>query len=190
MAALLESIVQVFDCRVNLLSEIGRGHFGTVHLAYDKSDNKIAAKKVSTVIKEDKQKASTEAMKFHTVRGRLECYEQEHIVQIYDVKYFAGAMWIIMEYCDPGDSNKFFGSYENLLEDDTRKIELMRQIAKGLAFLHDRRIVNIACPYEIFKCTKCVKFLFVLVLLDFRKRTKKRFRKSVGNFLRYEFFCI
>ena len=46
----------------------------------------------------------------------------------------------------------------------------------------------IACPYEIFKCTKCVKFLFVLVLLDFRKRTKKRFRKSVSNFLRYEFF--
>ena len=48
----------------------------------------------------------------------------------------------------------------------------------------------LACPYEIFKCTKCVKFLFVLVLLDFRKRTKKRFRKSIGNFLRYEFFCI
>ena len=46
----------------------------------------------------------------------------------------------------------------------------------------------LACPYEIFKCTKCVKFLFVLVLLDFRKRTKKRFRKSVSNFLRYEFF--
>ena len=46
----------------------------------------------------------------------------------------------------------------------------------------------LACPYEIFKCTKCVKFLFVLVLLYFRKRTKKRFRKSVGNFLRYEFF--
>ena len=49
---------------------------------------------------------------------------------------------------------------------------------------------DLACPYEIFKCTKCVKFLFVPVLLDFRKRTKKRFRKSVGNFLRYEFFCI
>ena len=48
----------------------------------------------------------------------------------------------------------------------------------------------VACPYEIFKCTKCVKFLFVLVLLYFRKRTKKRFRKSVGNFLRYEFFLF
>ena len=75
-------------------------------------------------------------------RGRLECYEQEHIVQIYDVKYFAGAMWIIMEYCDLGDLNKLFGNYENVPEDDTRKIELMRQIAKGLAFLHDRRIVH------------------------------------------------
>ena len=62
---------------------------------------------------------------------------------------------------------------------------------------HRKRIIVVskkntalACPYEIFKCTKCVKFLFVLVLLDFRKRTKKRFWKSVGNFLRYEFFCI
>ena len=46
----------------------------------------------------------------------------------------------------------------------------------------------IACPYEIFNWTKCVKFLFLLVLLDLRKKTKKRFRKSIGNFLRYEFF--
>ena len=56
----------------------------------------------------------------------------------------------------------------------------------GTVYCH--RASWVACPYEIFKCTKCVKFLFVLVLLDFRKRTKKRFQKSVSNFLRYEFF--
>ena len=73
MAALHSSgsIVEVFDYRVNLLYEIGRGHFGTVYLAYDKSDNKIAAKKVSTVTKIGKRYASMEAMKSHDVRKRL-----------------------------------------------------------------------------------------------------------------------
>ena len=90
-----------------MLSELGRGYFGTVYLAYDKSGNTIAAKKVSTVTKENKRKASMEAMKSHDVRERLEFTKHENIINIYDVKYFREAMWIMMEYCDLGDLNQF-----------------------------------------------------------------------------------
>ena len=51
-------------------------------------------------------------------------------------------------------------------------------------------VPEVDCPYEIFNFTKCLRFLFVFIILDLRKKTKKRFWKSVNIFLRYEFFCI
>ena len=51
-------------------------------------------------------------------------------------------MWIMMEYCDLGDLNQFFRNYKELLEDIKRRIELIRQIAKGIAFLHDSDIAH------------------------------------------------
>ena len=40
-------------------------------------------------------------------------------------------MWIVMEFCDLGDLNKFFEKYFLRL-DMTNKVSLMRQIAKGI----------------------------------------------------------
>ena len=54
--------------------------------------------------------------------------------------------------------------------------------------INQQYISIIACPHENFNLTQGLRFLFVFIVLDFRKKTKKRFRKSVNNFLRYEFF--
>ena len=65
------TMVKVFDYKVNLLQEIGRGAFGTVFKGLDKDDNVVAVKKVATMTKKDKRKASGEAMKFHCLREKL-----------------------------------------------------------------------------------------------------------------------
>ena len=32
----------------------------------------------------------------------------------------------------------------------------------------------VACPHGIFNLTQCLRFLFVFIVLDFRKKTKKK----------------
>ena len=62
-------------------------------------------------------------------------------MKVYDVKTWMDSMWIVMEFCDLGDLNKFFEKYLLRL-DMTNKVNLMRQIAKGIAFLHQNNIVH------------------------------------------------
>ena len=65
----------------------------------------------------------------------------EHIVKVYDVKTWMNSMWIMMEYCDLGDLNKFFDKYCRKL-DTIKKAQIMKQIAEGIAFLHLNDIVH------------------------------------------------
>ena len=66
----------------------------------------------------------------------------DHIIKIYDVKYLNSAVWIIMEYCDLGDLNNFFKNHATMVHCTESKVKLMRQIIKGIAFLHSRNIVH------------------------------------------------
>ena len=50
-------------------------------------------------------------------------------------------MWIVMELCDIGDLNKFFVNYHHEINTEMR-LTIMRQIAKGIAFLHLNDIVH------------------------------------------------
>ena len=50
-------------------------------------------------------------------------------------------MWIVMEYCEFGDHNNFFKNYHHKL-DTIKKLNIMAQISKGIAFLHHKNIVH------------------------------------------------
>ena len=132
---------QVFGYTVDLLDELGRGAFGTVYKARDENNFMVAIKKVSTTSRDDKRKASTEAVRFHYLKDKL-LQQNDHIMKIYDVKYFKEAVWIVMEHCDLGDLNKFFKTHHHMLQDTETKVVVMRQIASGVNFLHDRNIVH------------------------------------------------
>ena len=142
------TMVKVFEYTVNLIETIGRGAFGTVHKGLDKDDRVVAVKKVPTMTKEDRRKASGETMKFYCLREKLGQNKQnengshENIIQIYDVKYFREAMWIMMEFCDLGDLNRFFRTHEHMLRNKKTRVKLMLQIAKGIAFLHFRGVAH------------------------------------------------
>ena len=82
---------------------------------------------------------STEAVRCHYFKENI---SYEHIVEVYDVKYFNRAMWITMEYCDLGNLNKLFKNYGYTLMDDTSKVKIMLPVAKAISFLHSKDIIH------------------------------------------------
>ena len=101
------TMTEVFGYKINLINELGRGAFGTVYEGKRQNDSVVAVKKICTGTKEDRRKASTEALKFHYLKDKL-LQGNVHVMKIYDVKYLQHAVWIVMELCDLGDLNKFF----------------------------------------------------------------------------------
>ena len=47
-----------------------------------------------------------------------------------------------MEFCDLGDLNRFYRTHRHMLRNVETRVELMMQIAKGIAFLHSRGVVH------------------------------------------------
>ena len=125
----------VFGYTVDFLDVLGSGSFGTVYKGQAKNGSIVAIKMVS---KADKKKASTEAVKFHFMKENV---SSEHIVEVLEVKSWRDSMWIIMTLCDLGDLNEFFQKYLEKLKTEIR-LDIMTQIARGVAFLHSKNIVH------------------------------------------------
>ena len=126
---------KMFGYTIDFLQELGRGGFGTVYQGFDDTESTVAIKKVS---KSDRRKASTEAVKFYFLKNRL---LHENILKVHDVKTWMDSMWIVMEFCNLGDLNKFFNDFPCKI-DSKAKIIIMRQIAKGVPFLHRNNVAH------------------------------------------------
>ena len=128
--------VEIFGFTVDLMDELGRGGFGTVYKGFNRqSAETVAMKKVS---KKEKRNAITEAVVCHHLKNIV----HRNIIKVFDVKTFKEAMWIIMEYCNEGDLNDYFIKNNAFTKDVKIKATLMKQIADGVAFLHDEDIVH------------------------------------------------
>ena len=129
--------VEIFGYTVDLMDELGRGGFGTVYKGFNReSAETVAMKKVS---KMEKRKAITEAVRCYYLKRRI---VHRNIVKVFDVKSWKEAMWITMEYCNQGDLNDYFKNNNTLKKDIEIKAKIMKQIADGIAFLHDEDIVH------------------------------------------------
>ena len=127
--------LSIFGYRVDLLREVGRGGFGTVYMGWNTENDTIALKKVAI---NDMRKAIAEAVKFHFMKENV---SHDHVIKVYDVKRWRDSMWIMMEFCDFGDLNKFFSKFQPKLDTRTKLI-IMGQISKGITFLHNQNIVH------------------------------------------------
>ena len=77
-------------------------------------------------------------MKFHFMKENV---SNRHIVEVLEVKSWMDSMWIIMTLCDLGDLNEFFQKNLKKLK-TTMRVDIMTQIARGVAFLHSKNIVH------------------------------------------------
>ncbi len=126
----------VKDYKIFWREEIGRGAFGTVYKAeHNKLDKPVAAKKISPRL-----------YRRRCIKEVCNCSQLPplhiNIVQIFDVKQDGGDFWIFTEYCDLGDLNKYFGTHYRHVAKLGARIKIMTQIASGLKYLHDSKIVH------------------------------------------------
>ena len=133
-------MTEIFGYKIDVMEELGRGAFGTVYKGYGDNNSIVAVKKICTGSEEDRKIASKEALKFHFMKDR-DMQVNDHIINIYDVKYQQNSVYIFMEFCDLGDLNQFFKKHHAVLNIDA-KAKLMTQIMDGIAFLHSRDIVH------------------------------------------------
>ena len=123
---------------VDLMEELGRGAYGTVFKATRTRDGQntiVAAKKVFD--DQNQKKLSSEVINFLKVPT-----DHDNIIKLYDVKYAHHSMWIFTEYCEEGDLNKYFRNHITELMNTPAKLDIIRQIANGLGYLHDHDIVH------------------------------------------------
>ena len=128
--------VEVGEYKVDLLTEIGRGRFGTVYKGWwDTSNVSVAAKKISG-------RAGSEISEVKALYRLQTNTIHAHIIRVYDVKNDNDSIYIMMELCDLGDLNEFFKTRREFSQQLFEKINLMEQIASGIAFLHSNGIAH------------------------------------------------
>ncbi len=121
---------------LNLRRPIGTGWMSKVHQAYDKNGAAYAAKHLACqTLVEDREKELKAYL-------QMELIIHENIVKIHErIRDEYSDLWLIMDFCD-GNLNKYFTDFKAEHKNFETKIDFMCQIAKGLAYLHSKKIVH------------------------------------------------
>ncbi len=127
---------QIGNYKVDLRKKLGRGHFGIVYQAEGTLGTKVAAKQLDS---SSKFKATLKEL---ANAWKQQDLDHMNIVKIFEIKIEEeeNELWMFMEYCSDGDLNKYSMNHYDELQ--KIKVNLMKQMASGLAYLHDRRIAH------------------------------------------------
>ena len=116
---------------VNLVDMIGHGGFGIVYSGKEiKTGKKVAVKMIKVVTDED----GCDAMREIKLFDRLK--EHPNLIRLLDFHYMNHAFWMIMDFCDGGDLDKYM--YE-ANPDLTEQLRLMYQCASAIAHMHESK---------------------------------------------------
>ena len=134
-----ESFFEYYD----IIDDIGEGKFGVVKLGVHKKTKLRVA--IKTIKKENvKTKQDQELIK--TEIDIMKMCRHPNIVTLLDHFENSEYIFIVMEYIPGGDLTKYVRSYiggkNNKTLPEKRTMELMRQLASGLQYLHSFGIVH------------------------------------------------
>ena len=125
-----------------ILSQIGKGAFGTVYLVNRKIDNKIYALK-KIIIEKMKKKEIENSLNEIRILASI---SHPNIISYKEVFWDddSNSLNIVMEYADDGDlSKKIFENKRNKITFSEKKIwSFSIQIVEGLKYLHNKRIIH------------------------------------------------
>ncbi|XP_049878671.1 probable serine/threonine-protein kinase fhkE isoform X2 [Pectinophora gossypiella] len=128
-----------------MLSEIGRGKFGTVYLCREKSTGlELAAKLVSVVRRDERRNVEREV----DVMRRL---RHPRLIQLYDAYEWGKHMCVVLELITGGEL------FERVIDEDFVLTEractvFMRQICEGIEFVHRQNILHLDMKPENILC--------------------------------------
>jgi len=127
--------------------ELGRGKFGVVFQVQDKDSKRIyAAKHIKTRKKEQREKVVEEI-------AILKKFSNPHIIRFINAFETPSEVILVMEYLDGGEL------FERVAADDFNLTEsdcclFMRQICRGVQYLHNHNIVHLDLKPENVVCTE------------------------------------
>ena len=125
-----------------ILSQIGKGAFGTVYLVKRKLDNKIYALK-KIIIEKMKKKEIENSLNEIRILASI---SHPNIISYKEVFWDddSNSLNIVMEYADDGDlSKKIIENKRNKIPFSEKKIwSFSIQIVEGLKYLHNKRIIH------------------------------------------------
>ncbi|CAG9571682.1 unnamed protein product [Danaus chrysippus] len=128
-----------------MLSEIGRGKFGTVYLCREKSTGlELAAKLVSVNRRDERRNVEREV----DVMRRL---RHPRLIQLYDAYEWGKCMCVVLELITGGEL------FERVIDEDFVLTEractvFMRQICEGIEFVHRQNILHLDMKPENILC--------------------------------------
>ncbi|XP_072945668.1 uncharacterized protein [Epargyreus clarus] len=129
----------------DMLSEIGRGKFGTVYLCREKSTGlELAAKLVSVSRRDERRNVEREV----DVMRRL---RHPRLIQLYDAYDWGKYMCVVLELITGGEL------FERVIDEDFVLTEractvFMRQICEGIEFVHRQNILHLDMKPENILC--------------------------------------
>jgi len=127
--------------------ELGRGKFGVVYQVQDKDSKRIyASKHIKTRKKEQREKVVEEI-------AILKKFSNPHIIRFINAFETPSEVILVMEYLDGGEL------FERVAADDFNLTEsdcclFMRQICRGVQYLHNHNIVHLDLKPENVVCTQ------------------------------------
>ncbi|MBD3421946.1 MAG: protein kinase [Chitinivibrionales bacterium] len=118
-----------------ILNEIGRGAFGTVYKAGQKSlDRCVAIKSLST----QKAQNSDDIMRFGREAQAMAKLSHDNVLDIYDYGFQGGTYYIVMQFIEGN-------TFEDALEKGIARpqaLYILEKVADGLAYAHSAGIVH------------------------------------------------
>ncbi|XP_031633742.1 calcium/calmodulin-dependent protein kinase type IV [Contarinia nasturtii] len=129
----------------DLLTEIGRGKFGTVYKCQEKSTGlKLAAKFVPIPKRDDRRNVEREVEIMNSLQHPL-------IIQLYDAYEYSKMMCVVLELIEGGELFDRVIDDEFVLTEKTCTI-LVRQLCQAMAFVHTNKILHLDLKPENILC--------------------------------------